>query len=342
MAAVEASTQEVGRELFEQLQSRQPSVFERRWWNDRILSWAMRDESVKVQMFRFIDVLPMLTTSDEIVRHLHEYFEDVKKRLPAAARLAMAAAPPNSLTGRALAVTARRNASSHARRFIAGTNAAEVLAAAMRQRKLKRAFTLDILGEAVISDAEAEKFLQSYVDLLQDVAPTANGWPDLPQIDQGVLNELPRVNLSVKLSALDAHFDPIDPEGVFRRVGPRLRKLLRVAREHRAFINVDMESYHVKDLTFWLFKKILMEDEFRETGDVGIVVQAYLRDSERDLVALRDWAKQRGKPIWVRLVKGAYWDYETVIAGQHGWPVPVYSRKHNTDANYERLTRLMI
>ncbi len=59
-SAIEADTQEIGRELFARLERRSPSIFERRWWDDRILSWAMADESVKVQMFRFVDVLPML------------------------------------------------------------------------------------------------------------------------------------------------------------------------------------------------------------------------------------------------------------------------------------------
>ncbi len=71
-------------------------------------------------------------------------------------RLGLAVATPGSIAGRALALTARRNALGHARRFIAGTNQNEVLAAAMRERKLRRAFTLDVLGEAVISEPEAE------------------------------------------------------------------------------------------------------------------------------------------------------------------------------------------
>jgi len=342
LATIEAHTQELGRELFARLERRAPHPLQRKWWEDQILAWAMRDESVKVQMFRFIDVLPMLSTSDAITRHLHEYFEDVRQQLPAAARLAMAIAPPRSLTGRALAIVARRNAQSQARRFIAGTNTVEVLAAATRQRKLKRAFTLDILGEAVISDREADQFLAAYETLLTGLAPTANAWPEIPQIDRAPYGALPRVNLSIKISALDSHFDPIDPDGALRRVGPRLRKLLRLARAQKAFINVDMESYAVKDLTLWLFKQVLREDEFRDFTDVGIVIQAYLQDSLSDLVALREWACERGHPVWVRLVKGAYWDYETILCQQHGWPIPVFARKWETDANYERATRYLL
>ena len=103
-----------------------------------------------------------------------------------------------------------------------------------------------------------------------------------------------------------------------------------------------MESYHTKDLTLEIFKSVMMEDEFRDTSDVGIVVQCYLRDSADDLARLADWAARRGRPVWVRLVKGAYWDYETVFAEASGWPVPVFRNKWETDANYERLTRYAI
>ncbi|MES1213240.1 MAG: L-glutamate gamma-semialdehyde dehydrogenase, partial [Singulisphaera sp.] len=174
------------------------------------------------------------------------------------------------------------------------------------------------------------------------IAPTVNSWPEVPQIDRDGGGNLPRVNVSVKLSALDSQFDPIDPVGTTERVGRRLRTLLRAARKARAFVNVDMESYKVKDLTLAIFRQIMQEDEFRGTPHVGIVIQAYLKDSEEDLRTLADWARQRGTPVWVRLVKGAYWDYETVLAKQLDWPVPVFEQKWETDANYEKLTRFLL
>ncbi len=120
LARIEATTQEVGRWVFGHLSRRRPSMLQRRWWDDRIMAWAMQDESVKVQMFRFIDVLPMLKTRDQVTGHLHEYFDEVRQHLPSAVRLGLAIAQPNSIAGRALAIAARRNAMSHARRFIAG------------------------------------------------------------------------------------------------------------------------------------------------------------------------------------------------------------------------------
>lgn len=342
LAAIERTTQEVGRYLFAHLTDQRPSVFERRWWDDRLMSWAMEDESVKVQMFRFVDVLPMLSTSADVVTHLHEYFDEVRTHLPAAVRLGLEAVSPDSLVGRALAITARRNAMGQARRFIAGTTADEVLAAAKRQRKLQRAFTIDVLGEAVTNEGEADRYLATYLDLIRHAAPIVNAWPEVPQIDRDLRGPIPRTNVSVKLSALDPRFDAIDPAGTTHRVAVRFRQLLRAAREYGAFVNVDMESYALKDLTLDIFCEVLDEEEFRTTADVGIVIQGYLRDSEADLQRLIAWSRERGTPVWVRLVKGAYWDYETTHARQVGWPVPVFERKQETDVNFERLTRLLL
>ena len=122
----------------------------------------------------------------------------------------------------------------------------------------------------------------------------------------------------------------------------RLRPILRRAREIGAFINFDMESYAFKDLTLALFRSILEEEEFRREPAVGIALQAYLRDCERDLAELIAWARKAGRPIVIRLVKGAYWDFETTLAGQRGWPVPVWSEKPESDANYEKLTALLM
>jgi RHH-type proline utilization regulon transcriptional repressor/proline dehydrogenase/delta 1-pyrroline-5-carboxylate dehydrogenase len=339
---IEHRTQEIGRGLFEHLERAPPNIFQRRWWDDQIMSWAMDDEELKVQLFRFVDVLPMLHTSEQVVRHLLEYLDDVRDRLPMPARVALGIARREPFTRAAITRAARLSAMDFARRFIAGTNTREVLDAARRQRDQRRGFTLDILGEAVISEVEAERFFRAYADLIEGVAPAVNEWPEEPQVDRGVLGPLPRMNLSIKLSALDSQFDAIDYAGTLHRAGGRLRELLRIAREHRAFINVDMESYDKKDLTLAVFQHVLMEDEFREFGDVGIVIQCYLKDAERDLRHLCDWATERGKPVWVRLVKGAYWDYETVHAQAEGWPIPVFQRKWQSDACFERLTRFLV
>src|SRR5262249_26171031 len=132
------------------------------------------------------------------------------------------------------------------------------------------------------------------------------------------------------------------PDGTSRAVGARLRPILSAARRSRAFVNFDMEQFAFKDQTLRIFRDILEEDEFRDWPDVGIAIQAYLRDSLSDLEELARWVENRGTPVWVRVVKGAYWDYETVAAAQQGWPTPVFTNKWETDANFEQATRFLL
>ncbi len=339
---VEEVTQEIGRYLFEHLRRRKASIFEKRWWEDRILSWAMGDEAVKVQMFRFVDVLPRLKTHAAVARHLQEYFEEVSSHLPGAARLVLDWAEPNTVLGRALAVNARSNATRMAQRFIAGSTVDEVSAAVSKLRKQGFAFTLDLLGEATISAAESDGYQQQYLNLIAGLAEQANHWPEDCQLDCDHLGTIPRVNVSLKLSALCSHFRPVDPVGTTEEVLSRLRPILRGAREHGAYIHFDMEQYAFKDLTLDIFQQVLMEAEFRDFADVGIVIQAYLPDAEADLQRLLKWSKKRGTPVTVRLVKGAYWDYETVSSKLRGWPVPVFQEKWQSDANFEKLARLLM
>ncbi len=340
--AVEVETQLIGEWLFSHTRHRKPSIFERRWWDDRLLSWAMEDEAIKVQMFRFIDVLPMLKTHDQIARHLQEYFEEVNSHLPGAAQLVLDHSGPNTVLGRALAYNARSNARRMAERFISGQSADDVLKTVTALRKQGFAFTLDLLGEAVISDSEANAYKTAYQELMTNLAEPVNGWSEDPTIDYDDRGPMARLNVSIKLSALCSQFRPIDPVGTSEAVKTRLRPILRRAQKSQAHVHVDMEQYAYKDLTLSIFKEVLLEDEFRKWGDAGIVIQAYLPDSERDLLALREWVEQRGTPITVRLVKGAYWDYETVMAEQRGWPVPVYQQKWQSDDSFERLSRFLM
>ena len=91
------------------------------------------------------------------------------------------------------------------------------------------------------------------------------------------------------------------------------------------FINLDMEQFSFKRPHPAIFKTVFREEEFRDWPDVGIAMQAYLRSTVGRSWVSRRLAARRGTPVWVRLVKGAYRDYETIVAAQNGWPV---SRLH--------------
>lgn len=340
--AIEALTQDYGRAIFSRLDPPAPLPLGPAWWDERLMEWTMGEEAVKIQLFRFIDALPALRRPDQITDHLREYFAEAGDSVPRWIRLGLRALPSKGFLGQALAWAANVSARRLARRFIAGSNVSEALRAIATLRARQRAFTLDLLGEATITEVEAGRVQEEYLRLVTELSPQVNSWPEIPQIDRDPNGPLPRVNVSVKLSALYSQFDPIDPVGTSRAVRERLRPIFREAQRHRAFVNVDMEQYAFKDATIRIFREILDEEEFRNWSDVGIAIQAYLRDCADDVKQLAQWAERRGSPVWVRLVKGAYWDFETIHCAQQGWPPPVFLRKAESDANYEKVTRFLV
>ena len=332
----EQAVQSLARSLYQKAAQHKPSLFEAKDLLGRMIGWSLEDESLRVALFRFVDVLPSLESSSEIGRHLEEYFARVDHALGGLAVLAQALH-----AGTLVAPVVRRNVISLARRFIAEESSGHLISVLESLRKEPAAFTLDIVGEATVSDLEAGAMQQRYVDLLRRLAKASDSWPACAQIDDSPKGKIPRVNLSVKLSALCARFDPIDPNTELA-VRERLRELFREAGGLGAAITVDMEQYAFKELTLEIFRGVLEEEEFRERPYAAIALQAYLRDTESDARELIRWARRHKRRIGVRLVKGAYWDSEIAWAKQKNWPIPVYLDKPETDASYERLSRLLL
>ena len=202
-----------------------------------MMAWSMQDESPGTTLRFVVDA-----GSADRTEHLHEYLETVQDSRRWRGRLGVASPPP--FTRAAVARAARLSAQDFARRFIAGENARQVLRAAKKERGLRRGFTLDILGEAVISEVEAERYFRAYIDLLEAVTPEVQSWPADSLIDEDARAPIPRVNLSVKLSALDSQFDALDHEGTTRR-RRSLKNCSAPAGWGRS--SMDMESYDKKD-----------------------------------------------------------------------------------------------
>ncbi len=303
---------------------------------------TLDDPVVRVQLFRFIDALPALKDSGSIRRHLAEYVAEAGDAVPWWLKLAMRMAPEGSDRADWLAASARFASGVMARKFIAGATPDEALQTVLALRRRKLAFTADLLGEAVISEAEADWYQQTCLDMIHGLAGPLRDAPEVPLIDRDQHGRIPRVNLSLKLSSLTAHFEPIHAEASIAHAAGRLRPILRMAREHGAYIHVDMEQYTYRALTYELFCRILEEPEFRDWPDVGIVVQAYHPKAEAELQMLLDWVERRGAPITIRLVQGAYWDYEVLTARRLDWPEPVYLEKWQSDASFERCSRYLL
>ncbi|MEH2112279.1 L-glutamate gamma-semialdehyde dehydrogenase [Nostoc sp.] len=341
----EAKTQEIAKQLLAATQENRSffsSLRDQMRWDDKLLAWAMSNPGLRVQLFRFIDTLPALHSKSEIASHLQEYLGDESVELPAALKGMLNFANPDSVPGQVAATTVGTAVETLAHKYISGENIKQVIKTVERLRKEKMAFTIDLLGEAVITEAEAQSYLERYLELMQQLVEASKNWSAIPAIDEADGETIPKVQVSVKLTAFYSQFDPLDAKGSEERVSDRIRTLLRRAKELGAAVHFDMEQYAYKDITLSILKKLLLEEEFRQRTDIGITIQAYLRDSEEDVKDVISWLKQRGYPLTIRLVKGAYWDQETIKAAQKHWKQPVYNDKAATDANFETITQLLL
>ncbi len=339
----EAKTQEIARKLLTATRENRSFFAQMRdqmRWDDRLLGWAMSNPGLRVQMFRLIDCLPALHSNAEILRHMQEYLGDESVELPKALKDLLNVSNP--LAGNIAATTFKTAVETLAHKYISGETIKQVLKTLEGLRRDRMTYTVDLLGEAVITETEAQSYLNRYIDLMQQLTEASKSWSRVPQIDEADGQELPKAQVSVKLTAFYSQFDPLDAKGSEEQVSDRIRILLRRAKELGAAVHFDMEQYSFKDLTIAILQKILMEDEFRSRDDLGVTLQAYLKDSERDLQSWIDWAKRRGTPLTIRLVKGAYWDQETIKSAQREWENPVFLHKSSTDYTFEKLTRMLL
>ncbi|MEX0682095.1 MAG: proline dehydrogenase family protein [Dehalococcoidia bacterium] len=332
-ATLERDIRELEQTLARAVDTHPPLTFSPAWWQKRLLDWATNDPEFRVKLLRFVDVLPTLRSARAVADHVRQYFRGTSPLVETASGIAS-----QPVFRPVLSRVVREGVFAMADRFIAGATPEEAVPALRDLAGDGVAYTVDLLGEETLSDAEAHAYLARYTQLIEalaarseDVSPHGPVWAGVPP-----------VNISIKLSALCTHLEPAAPDHVSETARMRLRPLFRLARECGAFINLDIEQYRYKDLAHQTFADLLTEPEFADFEDAGIVVQAYLRDAVDDIERLRRLAENRGAPFSVRLVKGAYWDEEQIVADQTGWPVPVWTEKADTDASYDRCTAALV
>jgi RHH-type proline utilization regulon transcriptional repressor/proline dehydrogenase/delta 1-pyrroline-5-carboxylate dehydrogenase len=340
--ASEKQINELGKEIFRRMKGETPSVFKKDWWSGKMMDWSMKDEAFKVEMFRFVDVFPTLKDHVQVAEHLQEYFCRPGQDFPSSFQWGLSKVKPDSWVAKKAAGQIEKQITGMASKFIAGTDASEAMGQLRQMWDDGMCFTLDLLGEATVSEKEARDYLERYNEILDTLIAETADWPEKPALEKAGWGRVPRVNVSVKITSLYSQIDAIDFDGSIEAVKERLRPLFRKAKQSGAFINIDMESYKYKDLTLATFKSLLEEDEFSDFENAGIVIQAYLKGAQDDVKELCKWAKKRKTPVTVRLVKGAYWDYETIHSQQEGWENPVFTKKWQTDESYEACTETLL
>ncbi|HYB30109.1 MAG TPA: proline dehydrogenase family protein [Solirubrobacteraceae bacterium] len=308
----------------------------------RAMDFASSDQELKAALFRFVDVTPACRSLDDLARHLREFLREVPDAPPplaAAMRIA-----DNRAARTALGAAAAAGVRHMAHRFIVGETPAAALGVLRELWNRGVTSSVDLLGEATVTQPEADRYASRCDKALVEIARAQQGWPARDVLERDSIGPIPRTNVSVKISALTPLLRPDAPERGRLDAAARLRPLLRRAHKSSAHIHIDMESLDSREAVLDLVLEVLSEDEFARGPSAGLVLQAYLRDSPEQAERVLAWAhtSSRTPPLIVRLVKGAYWDHELVQATQHGWPTPVFEVKADCDRNFEALTRRLL
>jgi RHH-type proline utilization regulon transcriptional repressor/proline dehydrogenase/delta 1-pyrroline-5-carboxylate dehydrogenase len=340
LGVVEEELQTIGRSIHAAFPGRQRNPL--RALDTKAMELAAHDQELRAALFRLVDVTPACTSLDDLARHLTAFLDEVGERPPpieAAMRMSQTRA------GRAaLGAAAAAGVRHMAHRFIVGETPRAALRALRHLWDHGAAISLDLLGEATVTQAEADRYAARCLDALETLAGATPAWPARPQLESDSLGPLPRVNVSVKVSALTPLLRPEAPEVGLEDASRRMLPLLVRAKELGAHLHIDMESVDTLEATMRLVFDMLERPELADGPSTGIVLQAYLRESPDQLEQVLAWAASAGRrpPLVVRLVKGAYWDHEIVEARQHGWTPPVFEEKADSDRNFERLTRRLL
>ena len=322
---------------------------------DWFLSVIAEDELLLRQVLRFVALLPSLRFDQsrrEVVRAIRESVHMLRRPQTASHSHQGARGRLLSLAAQGLALAVRvlparmvgavvdRAVGLMAARFIVADTPAEVTARFADLERLGRDASLDQLGELVLTQQEADRYADAVIRLIDLAAAHYSS-----SAAQRIVNEagIPRAQVSVKLSALSTHFNPVDPEMTAVEMCQRLRRILHHAKRRGAFLCFDAEHYAYRDLSLQIPAAVLAATpDLDDFGDFGFVVQAYLKDAVPFVERVAALAHQRGHRIQVRLVKGAYWDAETAEAEAHDVPAPTFRNKAETDIHFQQLVLVIL
>lgn len=334
-AALEDEIDQFGSNVFQMLGSYKVSPLEPAYWNNVFTKLTIDQPALRASLFRLVDVLPALDSDEAILSHLDEYLSEPLKRIHPALHwlLGLSLTPPlRTITAKAI----RFGVSQMARVFIAGETPSDALASLSNILGNGQTYTVDLLGEFSLSEDDAEVYLARYLEVIEVLSTQSRSYS--PQCN----TSSSPICISVKLSALYSQTSMLNFEKSVEVLTERLSKITRKVRDARGSLYVDAEDSGNNPIIYETFKRVFGSDEFRTLEYPGIVVQAYAHNSHSIVDDLLEFAHSREAPIAIRLVKGAYWDFERVIANQQGWVFPLYSEKSHSDYNYEVLSRLLL
>ena len=309
-------------------------------WSQQFLLKISNNEKLRVQFLRLIDVLPVLHDDADLVEHFKEYVSLDELPLSAVAKWGLDHS--GGLGVRVLAKIIRKMTKIISRQYLVEDSDEKVLQAIQNHRSSGRNISVDLLGELTLTDEETADYCAAYLRLIANLSAPVNQLPDDETLDVISGRKVPKFNVSLKLSAFYAGIKICALENSAEIIYQKLKPVLSAAKIAGVSVTIDMEHYDYQKIILSVFSKIIFDDEFRDWPFIGIAVQAYLRDALQTVDTLIALAEQRQIPFLIRLVRGAYWDQEVIIAKQQAWPVPVWETKAETDACFEQCLKRLI
>lgn len=302
-----------------------------------LLGLLMRSRALRVGVFRLVEAYPALHSDQVVLDRIEEELghDDAPWWLRGIVRLARIVPGGRWLAARISSAAIEATAM----RFIAGRDPQDAVPVLEQLWARGTGVVVDALGEKTVTGAEADRYVERVSTIVDRLGSEVARWDDLAIQSRDHHGPLPPVAVAIKPTACSPLFAPETWQRGLDDAARRLGPILDRAAASDVFVWFDMEQHRVAEMTDQLFRRLAEE---HPRVDLGIVVQAYLRDSHDELTDLVSWARTRPRPIGVRLVKGAYWDHETVTALANDWPVPVFQQKWASDANYDRCARLLV
>ncbi|EIC30214.1 bifunctional proline dehydrogenase/L-glutamate gamma-semialdehyde dehydrogenase PutA [Methylomicrobium album] len=193
-------------------------------------------------------------------------------------------------------------------------------------------YSFDMLGEAALTAADAERYFESYRQAIEQLAEIA-AFND-PLVNSGI---------SVKLSALCPRYEPLQEQRAVGELNRKLLDLSRLARAANIGLTVDAEESERLDMSLDIFAWVFAQPGLEGWEGFGLAVQAYQKRALPVIRWLAALAGRQRRRIPLRLVKGAYWDGEIKRAQELGLEgYPVFTRKSATDVSYLACAEAML
>ncbi|MDA8793078.1 proline dehydrogenase family protein [Bacteriovoracaceae bacterium] len=333
-----------------------PGLFEK--MSDVLLTLSAHYALIRIHLLKFLAILPSLEHDDsgesvrksflESINRLIADYELNRKREKSESKYKKHSStnkllPPylfylfkvikitaTPLPPKFLAWFLRYTTSYMAKRFIAGKDIDSSIQTIEQISNTGRCCTLDQLGELVVSSSEANNYYKLVCENIRGLGKLFAGKTNSAGIYLA--------HVSVKVTALCHDIRAHDHDYCFRQISPLLKNILLLAKKEKVFVHIDAEHYHVRDMVFAVYSKILLEDnELKEFEQTGIVIQAYLRDVYEHFQDVLILNQKRNIAMPIRLVKGAYWDAETIYTEAHQHLSFQFLNKDETDGMFRLL-----